>query len=113
MIGLYGQKNFLLENHVTPDGKYLLICDNGINLYEFKRKKELDTDQIVLEKKEDFSLPMRTNDFENAELATRIRFESKYVIRYLSLDKRDILFKINYETMKAEYICEYSAENVF
>lgn len=45
-------------------------------------------------KETDWTLPIRTDDIEPAELASRVRFEAKNVIRILTKENRDILFEL-------------------
>ena len=39
-------------------------------------------------------LPIRTDDLETGELFRRVRFEANNVVRILTKDNRDILYKL-------------------
>ena len=45
-------------------------------------------------KETNWSLPIKTDDIEPVELATRVRFEANNVVRILTKEDRDILFEL-------------------
>ena len=60
----------------------------------------------------EWELPLKTDDIEMNELANRVKFESKDVVRFLTKNNRDILFKldtIDYKTV--HYLSEVRVEN--
>ena len=101
-IGLVDKGDHLIENHVSPDGRYVLECNKGLKIYEFKNEKRGDEDRIVLEEK-DWQLPIMTEGIEHVELARRVKFESNNVIRVLTQDNRDILFELSLD-LKVKYL---------
>ena len=78
-----------MENHISPDGKYLLSCTNGLKVYEFVLNKE--NNDITLQDTK-WELPIDTSDISVIELATRVKFEASDIIRILTIDNRDILY---------------------
>ena len=54
--------------------------------------------------------PIKTNDMDKVELASRVKFESSSVIRFLTLDNRDILFKLDTDGKHVHYISEVRAD---
>ena len=93
-IGLFTKGNNLLENHVSPDGRYILDCNNGLKIQEFKVEKKGDQDSIVFEERK-FELPIRTEGIGHVELAKRVKFESNNVIRILTQDNQDVLLELS------------------
>ena len=83
----------LLENHISPDGRFILICTEGLKVYELKKEGPEDEPKVVLEETK-WTLPIKTEDIEPIELASRVRFEAKNVIRILTKDNRDILYEL-------------------
>ena len=37
-------KETLIENHISPDGKYILTCTNGLKIYELTKLKETEVE---------------------------------------------------------------------
>ena len=37
-------KETLIENHISPDGKYFLTCTNGLKIYELTKVKESEVE---------------------------------------------------------------------
>ena len=37
-IGLEEENEEFLENHISPDGKYILICTEGLKIYKFTKE---------------------------------------------------------------------------
>ena len=66
---------------------------SGLKIYEFKKEGPED-DQMVVLQETDWTLPIKTDDFEPEELASRVRFEAKNVIRFLTKENRDILYEL-------------------
>ena len=46
------------------------------------------------------------------ELASRVKFESNSVIRFLTRDKRDILFRLDGDEQTVHYIGEVKVDNL-
>ena len=108
-IGHVGKGNNLFENHVSPDGRFILDCNKGLNLYEFKIEEQGDREKIVL-KEHKLQLPIETEGIGHVELAKRVKFESNRVIRILTQDNRDILFELSHDN-KAMYLSDVQVEN--
>ena len=87
---------------MSPDGRYILDCNNGLRIYEFKIEKQGDQDKIVLEEQR-WQLPIMTEGIELVELAKHVKFESSHVIRFLTWDDRDILFEFSLDD-KVKYL---------
>lgn len=83
----------LVENIISPHGRYIMICTNGVKIHKFKRERQGDKDRIVLVET-DWTLPSKIDDFETVELAKRVRFEARNVIRILTEDNRDIMYQL-------------------
>ena len=92
-IGLARQGMHLVENIISPHGRYIMICTNGVKIHKFKRERQGDKDRIVLVET-DWTLPSKIDDFETVELAKRVRFEARNVIRILTEDNRDIMYQL-------------------
>ena len=60
----------------------------------------------------EWTIPFRTDDLKKEELASRVKFESNSVIRYLTLDKLDILYRLNNDGKRVHYIGEVKVDNV-
>ena len=37
-------KETLIENHISPDGKYILTCTDGLKIYELTKLKESEAE---------------------------------------------------------------------
>ena len=92
-IGLAHKGMNLVENIISPHGRYVLICTNGIKIHKFKKEQNGAKDRIVLVET-DWTLPSRIDDFETVELAERVRFEARNVIRILTEDNRDVMYQL-------------------
>ena len=44
LTGLKGSK--LLESHVSPDGRQIVICTNSLKIYEFKLEEQSNKNKI-------------------------------------------------------------------
>ena len=62
-------------------------------------------------KLKDWTLPIKTNDLDIVDLASRVKFESNSVVRYLTRSNRDILYKLDEDGKHVHYICEVKVEN--
>ena len=95
-IGLKGKGEKLVENHISPDGRYILSCteSDGLRVLEFK-SSNVDQKVIYLQDT-DWELPIKTKDIDGFELASRVRFESNNVIRFVTQDaNQDLLFSLD------------------
>ena len=99
-----------MENHVSPDGKYLLSCTNGLSVYSFERNPESKDIRLKHCK---WQLPIETKDIPMIELATRVKFEASDIVRILTLDNRDILYRFDEDQPEARYLTEVRMENQF
>ena len=63
--------------------------------------------------KTEWSMPSKIDDFEPVELARRVRFEAKNIIRILSKDNRDIMFQLVQGRPIARYLGEFKVWNHF
>ena len=90
------EAHHLLENHISPDGRYVLVCTQGLKIYQFKKeKREEDNDYgEILFEETGWTLPIGTDDIEHLELASRVRFEANNVLRILTKEGKDILFEL-------------------
>ena len=68
---------------MSPDGRYVLDCKDGLKIYELKNEKREHQDRIVLEERK-WNLPITTKGIEHVELAKSVKFESNNVIRILT-----------------------------
>ena len=78
---------------ISPDGKYVIICSIGPKIHEFMKVHDGFKDKIALLEK-DWTLPLTKDDLETGELFKRVRFEANNIIRVLTKDNRDILYKL-------------------
>ena len=108
-----------MENHISPDGRYILHCVGGrLQILEFekqvsKEREVIDHEVIGLQLKE-WQLPIRTDDVEPMELAIRVRFESNNVIRFFKPGyNRDLLFALESDEKTVTYLSEVVVENLF
>ena len=81
------------ENHISPDGRYVLICTQGLKIYQFIKEQQEGKPKVSLQET-GWTLPIKTDDMEHLELARRVRFEAKNVVRVLTREDRDILFEL-------------------
>ena len=99
-IGLHGKGDDLVINHLSPNGKYIINCTDGIKVYEFKLESKKgdeagpqdgsSEEKIIL--KETWKVPIFTDGMDVLEIARRVRFEASNIIRFRTRDSRDILF---------------------
>ena len=67
----------------------------GLRILEFKREKTFQHEVIVLQETE-WTLPIDTNNLDPLELATRVRFESNNVVRFITtITDRDLLYSLD------------------
>ena len=59
----------------------------------------------------DWTLPLKTDDLDTLDLAHRVKFESNSVVRYLTHDNRDILYKLDRDGKRVHYISEVKIDN--
>ena len=59
----------------------------------------------------EWKLPIKTNDLETVELASKVKFESNSIIRFLTRDNRDILYKLDENGRDVHYITEFKVAN--
>ena len=109
-IGLERQHKEFLENHISPDGKNILICTEGLQIYKFVEEKIGSASKIII-KPTEWIIPINTDDMDKVELASRVKFESISVIRFLTRDKRDILYKLDTDGKHVHYIGEAKVDN--
>ena len=60
----------------------------------------------------EWKLPIKTNDLETAELASKVKFESNSIIRFLTRDNRNILYKLDKNGRDVHYITEFKVANL-
>ena len=60
----------------------------------------------------DWNIPFKTDDIKKEELASRVKFESSSVIRFLTRDKRDILYRLDNDGRNVYYIGEVKVDNL-
>ena len=60
----------------------------------------------------EWTIPNRTDNIKKEELASRVKFESNSVIRYLTRDKRDILYRLDNDGRSVHYIGEVKVDNL-
>ena len=61
----------------------------------------------------EWTIPLKTEDIEKVELASRVKFESNSVVRYLTRDKRDILYRLDQDGKHVHYIGEVRVDDFF
>ena len=59
----------------------------------------------------EWKLPLKTEDLETEELASMVKFESNSIIRFLTRDNRDILYKLDKNGRDVHYITEFKVAN--
>ena len=106
IIGLEGRAEGHLENHISPDGKHILVCTEGLKINKFTHSGN----DIVI-KPTEWTIPLRTDDMDRVELASQVKFESNSVIRFLTRDKRDILYRLDSDEQIVHYIGEVKVDN--
>ena len=111
-IGLERRNEEFLENHISPDGKHLLVCSDGLKIYKFYVETPGKDDSKILIKPTEWIIPFRTEDIKKEELASRVKFESNSVIRYITRDKRDILYRLDSDGKNVHYIGEVKVDNL-
>ena len=110
-IGLERQNEEFVENHISPDGRYILICTDGLKIYKFVDENFGSSSKIII-KPTEWTIPIKTDGIEKVELASRVKFESSSVIRYLTRDKRDILYRLDTDGKHVHYIGEVKVDNL-
>ena len=116
-------------NHISPNGKYIIICKNGLKVFEFivESKKvdeagpqddaEKETQRPLNLKELNWKVPISTDGIDAPELAKRVRFEANNIIRFRTKDSRDILFLLSQDKTTQETtvtkISEVQVENFF
>ena len=80
-----------------------MICTNGLKIYKFVQEI-LGTTRKMIIKPTEWVFPIKTDDIDKAELASRVKFESSSVVRYLTPDKRDILFKLDKDGKRVHFM---------
>ena len=114
-IGLQGKGEKIVENHISPDGRYILSCTegDGLRVLEFKKERTFDHEVIYLQDT-DWEIPLKTQDIDGIELATRVRFESNNVIRFVTTEtNRDLLYCLDEAREQFHYMSEVRVENLF
>ena len=99
-------------NQVSPDGKFFISCKKGIEFFELTAEKEYAEGAVFLKRKE-WSIPLKTDDIDPAELEYRVRFETNSIVRYVNRDNRDILYQLDKDGSSVHYIGEVKVENCF
>ena len=111
--GLRNHPMKLAQYHISPNGKYMLDCKKGLQVYEFKTEKQSGKDKIVM-KPTKWVFPIKTEHYEIMDLAARVKFESNSVIRFLTRANRDILFILDTSDGKTVYYAsEIRVEKMF
>ena len=91
---------------------YILTCTDGLKIYKFYQESPGKDDSKILIKPTKWIIPFRTDDLKKEELASRVKFESNSVIRYLTRDKRDILYRLDSHGKSVHYIGEVKVDNL-
>ena len=98
------------RNHVSTDGKFLIVFNSGIKINELVIENK-DGKETLKMKPTEFANPIRTDGLEDKELATRVKFESNSVFRFLTPDNRDILYRLDEDRKQVHYISEVKVDN--
>ena len=98
------------RNHVSTDGKYIIAFDSGIKINELVIEKKDGKESLKMMPTE-FANPIRTDGLEDKELASRVKFESNSVFRFLTPDNRDILYRLDEDGKQVHYISEVKVDN--
>ena len=105
--GVKGKGYGLTLNHISPNGKYIIICANGLKVFEFAlESKKVDeagpqdddakeTQRPIVLKELNWKVPISTDGMTVVELAQRVRFEANNIIRLRTKDSRDLLFLVS------------------
>ena len=75
-------------------------------MHEFFKQQEYGEGLVEMRLKE-WKLPIKTEDLETEELASMVKFESNSIIRFLTRDNRDILYKLDKNGSDVHYITEF------
>ena len=89
-----------------------MVSDGGLKIYKFYEETPGRDDSKILIKPTEWTIPFRTSGITKEELASRVKFESNSVIRYLTRDKRDILYRLDNDGTSVRYIDEVEVDNV-
>ena len=89
-----------------------MVCTDGLKIYKFYLESPGRDDSKILIKPTEWIIPFRTDDIKKEELASRVKFESSSVIRYLTRDKRDILYRLDNDGRSVNYIGEVQVDNL-
>ena len=60
IIGLEEINEGFLENHISPDGKHILICSDGLKIYKFEEEKTESHRTKILIKPTEWVIPLKT-----------------------------------------------------
>ena len=90
---------------------YILTCTDGLKIYKFVEEKVGSASKVII-KPTEWTIPIKTDDMDKVELASRVKFESISVIRFLTRDKRDILYKLDADGKNVHYMGECRVDNV-
>ena len=79
----------------------MIFSEDGLKIAKFIRskisaKEDRETKQVegVIAEMTEWELPIQTKDIDPRELSRRTKFESNDIIRIITKDKRDILFRL-------------------
>ena len=88
----------------------MMFSEDGLKIAKFKRpninQSSGEREEGYFAEMTDWELPIQTKDIAPKELSTRTKFEANDIIRFVTKDKRDILYRLNQNQNQAEYLGE-------
>ena len=78
----------------------MMFSEDGLKIAKLKRskirKEEEQTEQVdgLIAEMTEWELSLQTKDIDPEELSRRTKFESNDIIRIVTKDKRDILYRL-------------------
>ena len=112
-IGIERKTRFCLRRNISPDGRHILVCTDGLKIYRFTFKKTNNEEAVTELEPTGWIIPFSTKEYDTQELASRVKFESNSIIRVLTRDNRDILFALDKNEKKVHYLSEVKVENPY
>ena len=73
-IGIERKTRFCLHRNISPDGRHILVCKNGLKIYKFIYRKNDGEEEADIEPTE-WIIPFSTKEYNTQELAQRVKFE--------------------------------------
>lgn len=96
------------EQHISPNSQLIMLFRDD-KMYISRFKKIVNGGVKVLGVHPATKpVEIETSDMTHTEIAERVKFESSDVIRFLTRDNRDILYKLESDLVRVKYLGETS-----